>query len=199
MNYQAHYNRLIETRKHREREEGKYHERHHIIPKSMGGLNTDDNLIYLTAREHFLAHWLLCRIHKNSRFARQASVAFHSICTFRNSANQKSSKIKISSRIYAEARESIRLNGMSSESRKKIGDSKRGKPSFSRGKTGIVSDSTKQKIMEKNKGRKLTSEQLKARTDIYKNKRWFHDDIRSYMLLKDDSKILQLQLKPGRI
>ena len=36
-----------------------YHERHHIIPKCMGGTNNKDNLIDLYAREHFEAHRLL--------------------------------------------------------------------------------------------------------------------------------------------
>ena len=36
-----------------------YHERHHIIPRCMGGTNDKDNLIDLFAREHFEAHRLL--------------------------------------------------------------------------------------------------------------------------------------------
>lgn len=36
-----------------------YHERHHIIPKCMGGGNEEENLIDLFAREHFIAHRLL--------------------------------------------------------------------------------------------------------------------------------------------
>lgn len=36
-----------------------YHERHHIIPKCLGGTNDEDNLIDLFAREHFIAHRLL--------------------------------------------------------------------------------------------------------------------------------------------
>ena len=36
-----------------------YHERHHIIPKCMGGTNDEENLIDLFAREHFQAHRLL--------------------------------------------------------------------------------------------------------------------------------------------
>lgn len=36
-----------------------YHERHHIVPKCMGGSNNEDNLIDLYAREHFIAHELL--------------------------------------------------------------------------------------------------------------------------------------------
>lgn len=36
-----------------------YCERHHIIPKCLGGDNNEDNLIDLYAREHFIAHKLL--------------------------------------------------------------------------------------------------------------------------------------------
>lgn len=36
-----------------------YHERHHILPKSCGGTNDENNLIDLYAREHFEAHRLL--------------------------------------------------------------------------------------------------------------------------------------------
>lgn len=36
-----------------------YHERHHIVPKCMGGGNEEENLIDLYAREHFIAHKLL--------------------------------------------------------------------------------------------------------------------------------------------
>ena len=39
-----------------------YVERHHIIPKSLGGSNTKDNLIKLTAREHFVCHHLLTKM-----------------------------------------------------------------------------------------------------------------------------------------
>ncbi len=49
---------------------GTYVEKHHIIPRSMGGSDTADNLVCLTAREHFLAHWLLYRIHKTPAMAR---------------------------------------------------------------------------------------------------------------------------------
>jgi hypothetical protein len=38
-----------------------YYERHHIIPKCLGGTDDDDNLIDLLAREHFVAHKLLAQ------------------------------------------------------------------------------------------------------------------------------------------
>lgn len=40
------------------REQLGYVEKHHIIPKSLGGKDTADNLVKLTAREHFICHWL---------------------------------------------------------------------------------------------------------------------------------------------
>lgn len=36
-----------------------YTEKHHIIPKSCGGSNMKENLVRLTAREHFVCHLLL--------------------------------------------------------------------------------------------------------------------------------------------
>lgn len=38
-----------------------YCEVHHIVPKSLGGTNNKDNLIKLTARQHYVAHWILAR------------------------------------------------------------------------------------------------------------------------------------------
>lgn len=35
-----------------------YSEIHHIIPRCLGGSNDKSNLVVLTAREHFLAHYL---------------------------------------------------------------------------------------------------------------------------------------------
>jgi hypothetical protein len=39
-----------------------YTENHHIIPKSLGGNNSKENLVQLTAREHFICHWLLAKM-----------------------------------------------------------------------------------------------------------------------------------------
>lgn len=39
-----------------------YTESHHIIPKSLGGSNKKENLVRLTAREHYICHLLLARM-----------------------------------------------------------------------------------------------------------------------------------------
>lgn len=36
-----------------------YCEVHHIVPKSLGGTNEKSNLVSLTARQHYIAHWML--------------------------------------------------------------------------------------------------------------------------------------------
>lgn len=67
MNYIKIYNDLISKAKTRQCiEEG---EIHHIVPRSMGGQDTKDNLVKLTYREHFIAHLLLYKIHKNQSMA----------------------------------------------------------------------------------------------------------------------------------
>ena len=46
-----------------------YYEKHHIIPKSMGGSNKKTNLVKLTAREHFVCHLLLTKMTNDHRMS----------------------------------------------------------------------------------------------------------------------------------
>lgn len=55
------YNNFIESRKNRIIPNETYVEIHHIIPVSLGGLSDKENLIVLTAREHYIAHWILSK------------------------------------------------------------------------------------------------------------------------------------------
>lgn len=88
MNYQEKYDQLIEKAKQRPRPTGYKHGKpktpeeyevlhelweqyglkdmvtHHIVPKCMNGTNDKENLVYLTHKEHKLAHKLLYCIHK---------------------------------------------------------------------------------------------------------------------------------------
>ena len=60
--YTRWYNQLIEQAKVRVLPRDVYTEKHHIIPRSLGGDNSVDNLVRLTAREHFICHWLLTKM-----------------------------------------------------------------------------------------------------------------------------------------
>jgi 5-methylcytosine-specific restriction endonuclease McrA len=53
-----------------------YRENHHIIPKSLGGDNSIENLVKLTAREHFICHWLLTKMVENKKHKYQMWNAF---------------------------------------------------------------------------------------------------------------------------
>lgn len=61
MDYQKHYDRLVAFRRHHAADG--YTEKHHIKPKCLGGKDNKENLVRLTAEEHFMAHKLLAKIH----------------------------------------------------------------------------------------------------------------------------------------
>jgi len=83
MDYLRIYNKLMETtvaiKQERKalKKKGSYFERHHITPLSMGGDKSyaigSDNIVLLTAREHYIAHRLLWLIYRT----RETGFAFH--------------------------------------------------------------------------------------------------------------------------
>lgn len=66
MNYKKIYDQIINHRKNNIPEG--YKERHHIVPRSLGGTDDTDNLIYLTAKEHFICHYLLSKMYAVESF-----------------------------------------------------------------------------------------------------------------------------------
>ena len=61
MDYAWHYDRLVSRA--RGRVLHCYTERHHVVPKSMGGSNSADNIVRLTPEEHYVAHQLLVKMY----------------------------------------------------------------------------------------------------------------------------------------
>lgn len=59
--YTSWYFSIIENARVRKKPEC-YGERHHVIPKSLGGPNRRNNLVFLTGREHLICHLLLFRM-----------------------------------------------------------------------------------------------------------------------------------------
>lgn len=70
MDYSRIYNELISNAK--DRDLTCYAEKHHIIPRCLDGNDSPDNLVNLTAREHFIAHLLLCKMNPNHKGLRLA-------------------------------------------------------------------------------------------------------------------------------
>jgi hypothetical protein len=65
MDYQRIYNHLIDFRK--QNKPSGYSEKHHIQMRSLGGSDSEDNLVRLTGREHYIAHLLLARFNRCSQ------------------------------------------------------------------------------------------------------------------------------------
>lgn len=98
MNYTNLYNKLIEKAKIREVNNKLvgYKEVHHIIPKCLGGTNDKDNLVELTAREHYIAHLLLVKIYPNNLGLTFAVVNLQKI----NNTNSYFYQVKSKNRLY---------------------------------------------------------------------------------------------------
>lgn len=56
------YFSIIKNAKSRTLLKTEYKEKHHIIPRSLGGSDDIENLVNLTAREHFICHRLLIKM-----------------------------------------------------------------------------------------------------------------------------------------
>lgn len=78
MNYSRNYFDYISYVKtlNRSKNDAIYYEQHHILPRCCGGLDNPDNLILLTAREHFLAHYLLTKMYLNTPYSYKLTYAF---------------------------------------------------------------------------------------------------------------------------
>lgn len=131
MNYQRIYDQIVDRAKKETRVYGKgtYYERHHIVPKCVGGegntyqWRTHPNIILLTAREHFLCHIILCILYPNESKLKFALWAM---------SNQKTTNrdYRIGNRQYERIRQEhadmMRLLPKSKETRLKMGLSKKG-------------------------------------------------------------------------
>jgi hypothetical protein len=68
MDYKRIYDDLIAYRQQNVLSIG-YIEKHHILPRSLGGTDDTTNLVALTGREHYVAHLLLARFNRCSQTA----------------------------------------------------------------------------------------------------------------------------------
>jgi hypothetical protein len=78
VDYYTHYVNLIEKHGNVCKPLVGYYERHHVLPKCLGGKDTFENLIYLDARQHLLAHWLLMKAFPEERGLK---IAYATMCT----------------------------------------------------------------------------------------------------------------------
>lgn len=140
MNYSKVYESLISNAKleDRKKHQGIYYENHHIIPKSIGGSDSEDNLVLLTAREHFISHKILFLLNPDNESLIRA---FHMMCRSGNG------NYVVSSRDYEYSREL--LSKIQSKNR-------RGKNNPMYGRK--VSEETKKKLSIAGAGRNHSDE-----------------------------------------
>lgn len=96
MNYKTIYEKLIQKAKNREKP-NIYCEKHHIIPKCLNGSNDITNLVYLTAKEHYVAHHLLCKINPNNC---NLFFAFNAMNNWKSRNTNQRYKPRLSARQY---------------------------------------------------------------------------------------------------
>ena len=73
------------------------YERHHIIPKSLGGNNLKENIVKLTPHEHFVCHLLLTKMIDGKNKEKMVYAAW----AMANQENQNQQRHKVNGRIYS--------------------------------------------------------------------------------------------------
>jgi len=150
--YTRWYNSIISNRKNNPLDISGYKENHHIIPKSLGGSNKKENIVALTAKEHFICHRLLVKMTEGNNKVKMS----YAIRTMMIRENPYQSRYKISSKGY----ESI-----IKETRAIIGKSQKGTNNPFYGKTHT--DKTRSLMKEK---RKLQDSPMLGKTHNEKTK-----------------------------
>jgi len=164
MNYEKIYNQIIDRAKNENRLKGKgiYYERHHIIPRCLGGSNNKDNLVLLTAKEHFICHKLLCEIYTDNDKIKYAAWMMCSMIT-----STQTRIYNVSSREYEYYKKliaSVKVGKpLSEETKRKIKEKRALQVIVSKGPR---SEETKRKISEAKKG-EVRSEEFKKRISEY--------------------------------
>lgn len=154
MNYQQHYDRLIDRARTRSILPDAYFETHHIVPKCLGGDNSEENLVKLFPEEHYVAHQLLVKIYPGNPKLVFALIVMTGKKEYVSRNNKmygwikKRISIAKTGKKYSE--ESKRKMSESAKKRKPMSDETKQKMSKSRiGKLkGPMSDEQKTKIAE---------------------------------------------------
>jgi hypothetical protein len=145
MDYTRIYNQIIERAQTRKLEG--YVEKHHITPKCIGGLDEKENIVELTAREHFLCHMLLCEIYPQENKLKHALF----LMAIGKNKRKNTESYKISSKLY----EIYRLEFIKTLKGKKLSQTHIDK--MSQNRKGIYhSIETKDKISKSLQGRDVT-------------------------------------------
>jgi len=138
-----------------------YYELHHIIPKSSGGSNDKSNLVALTARQHYIAHWMLWKAYGENMtraFFMMSSVGRYervSSKTYDKARKDYSAQVKI------QMANKPNIPKFTLEHREKLRQAKLGRK---------LSEETKEKIRQSRLGKKMSKEFCKKVSEAKKGK-----------------------------
>lgn len=156
MTYKEIYYSIIENRKKNPLPKDEYGEIHHIKPKCLGGSNEDENLVKLTAAEHYRCHYYLVKIYENGedRKAYQKMVfAFNRMSRIFYEKHITDEEIEELSKLYGELREAFRQQMSEANKGKHHSEETRRKMSeANKGKGHKQTDDTIRKISQSKKG-----------------------------------------------
>jgi hypothetical protein len=133
-----------------------YTEKHHIVPKCMGGNNKNINIVKLTAKEHWLIHLLLIEIYPDNN---KLKIAIRKMMMKSNNQNRdyviSGKQFERLRKMVSEAHSKLltgrKLKPFTDEHKKNLSNSMKGRVSPNKGKK--LSDETKIKIGIRSKGR----------------------------------------------
>lgn len=164
MNYQKIYDQIIDRARGRDLQG--YKEKHHVMPKCIGGSNEAGNIVQLTAREHFLCHWMLCRVYPSNR---KLAKAFNMMCQGRNTRQHRhipsGRTIQEAKELDRQARKGVRKTQESIEKRTAT---RREKGNYRRTEESIQKGIQTRRERDSYKGKEFTAEH---RNKLGKSKR----------------------------
>lgn len=128
-----------------------YTEKHHIIPKSLGGTNDKKNLVNLTAREHLICHMLLPKMVLGNSYHKMIN-ALWAMSKLKNRYHQRA---PITSRVYEKLKKdrSAALSEMYKGDNNPFYGKTHSEDTKEKMKGRVVSDTTKELISVQQKER----------------------------------------------
>lgn len=133
-----------------------YTEKHHVVPRSIGGGESKSNLAILTAREHFVCHWLLVKM-TEGKSKRSMSYALRMMLAKNNHSTKGRyiPKSKLYELVKKTANEASKGRPCSLETREKIRQGNLNRPP--------MTEETRRKLSEAANRRKGFTPEGKAR------------------------------------
>lgn len=164
MTYKEKYYQIINTGL-KEKPETGYYEGHHIVPKSICPLlkKSQNNIVYLTAKNHFLAHYYIWKWFKEElqekKWARSMCFALNRMKRQLLISNDNEKLSDLYDEVRREMSKSLKGRKLSEKTKLKMSEARKGKHH---------TEETKRKLSKANKGRKL-SEEIKQKMRIPKS------------------------------